>query len=704
MRFSLLIFFCFQFIILTNCAQRQDDKEVDGNLNRLAESGSPYLREHADNPVDWYEWGPEALNKAKAENKPLIISIGYSSCHWCHVMEEESFMDTAVAKLMNENFVSIKIDREERPDIDQIYLHAAQLISGNGGWPLNAFALPDGRPFYAATYFPKQQWILILQQLLAAYRNDKDNLLKQAEALTKGIQSNEVKLSITDSALTYSRKVYQNISAAWQPYLDYKLGGLEGSPKFPMPTIWEFFLQQHYLTGDKKTLRIVTTTLDAMSMGGIFDQLGGGFSRYATDKNWKVPHFEKMLYDNGQLVSLYAHAYQVTKKPLYEEVILKTLDFVNMEMTSPEGGFYSSVNADSDGEEGKYYVWTKPEIQNSLDRKTADLILDYYQVTDSGNWEGKKNILYTKFNKNEFAAKKRISPADFIKILSESQGRLLSLRSKRPHPSIDDKILTSWNALMLKGYVDAYFALGRTEYLQTALTNARFLEKYMLRPGGKLWRNYKDGKTNTDGFLDDYALLARAFIQLYQATFDVHWLATAKSVTAYAIEHFRDAESGMFYYTSDEAENLIARKMELWDNVIPASNSVFAEVLYLLGEYYDLTSYKTISLSMLNRIDDQMITGGPYYANWAHLMGLSTFQPYQVAIVGDQAIEKSKPMLRFYLPTALFMGGTEENLPLLKNKRVDGRTIIYVCRNKICNLPEEDAEMAMQQLKSPTDK
>ncbi len=689
----------FQFFILSNCGLRTNEKESNDDLNRLEKAGSPYLREHADNPVDWYEWSAEALEKAKKENKPLIISIGYSSCHWCHVMERESFMDTTVARIMNENFVSIKIDREERPDIDQIYLSAAQLISGNAGWPLNAFALPDGKPFYAATYFPKEQWIAILQQVIDTYRKDNMNVVKQAEALTKGIQEHEVITIPTDSVRAFNQKTYRDIFAHWQSYLDYESGGLTGSPKFPMPVVWEFFLQNNHLTNNKRALEIVNTTLHEMAKGGVYDPLGGGFARYATDINWKVPHFEKMLYDNGQLVSLYAHAYQVTRDPLFEEVISKTLGFIKTEMTSAEGGFYSSLNADSEGEEGKFYSWTKTEIKNTVDPKAADLFLDYYQVSDSGNWESGKNILHAKMTKAEFAKKNAMTPAECDKIFVDAERILLDARNKRERPSLDDKILVSWNALMLKGYVDAYFAVGNPGYLKVALTNAHFLEKNMMRPGGQLWRNYKDGKASIDAFLDDYALLARAFIYLYQATFDIYWLDKARALTEYAVTHFRDNQSGMFYYTSDESENLIARKMELADNVIPASNSVLAEVIFLLGQYYSLDSYNQIAVSMLNQVTDAIATAGPHYANWASLLGMITYQPYEVAVMGEDALKKSNEMLRYYIPTAIFMGGKTANLPLLENKLVAGRTIIYVCRNKVCKMPEENVKKAMAQLK-----
>lgn len=695
LRIRLLLGFCFLFVLLTHCGRRSGETINQGN--RLANSGSPYLKEHADNPVDWFEWGTEALEKAKTENKPLIISIGYASCHWCHVMEQESFMDTAVARIMNENFVSIKIDREERPDIDQIYLEAAQLFSGNSGWPLNAFALPDGKPFYAATYFPKEQWMSLLQQVTDAYKKENHNVVKQAEALTKHIQENEAANISSNTAAGYQQKDYQNIFSQWQSSFDYQSGGLMGSPKFPMPVVWEFLLQTHYLTNNKKALEIVTTTLNEMAHGGIYDQLGGGFARYATDEHWKVPHFEKMLYDNGQLVSLYAHAYQVTRSPLYAEIVRETLEFIQREMTSPDGGFYASLNADSEGEEGKFYVWTKEEIERALDPKAAELIGDYYQVTASGNWEKEKNILQRKkISIEEFAQHKGMSAVNCAQIMADGEEKLFQIRNKRERPTLDDKILLSWNALMLKGYVDAYLALGNAEYLEAALKNARFLEKNMIRKDGQLWRNYHKGKGSTDAFLEDYALLAKAFIYLYQATFDIHWLETARSITAYAMGHFGGDSGGMFFYTSDTSEDLIVRSKELTDTVMPSSNAVLAEVLYLLGEYFMLDSYIQMSTSMLNQVVPKMATAGPYYSNWGSLLGLITYKPYEVAIVGTNALEKSRKMQQHYLPTAMYMGGEKENLPLLENKLVGQRTVIYVCRNKTCKTPEEDVSRAVE--------
>ena len=692
------IIFCLQFIVIfPNCSQRSSENMI--NKNRLKEASSPYLREHADNPVDWYEWGEEALDKAKKENKPLIISIGYSSCHWCHVMEEESFMDTAVARIMNENFVSIKIDREERPDIDQIYLNASQLISGSAGWPLNAFALPDGRPFYAGTYFPKDSWKKMLHQIVILFKNEYANVEKQADAITKGLQAPPLVPPSSGPTAAHDEQTYLNIFKNFESYLDPESGGLAGAPKFPMPSIWEFLLQYHSTTGDKSALKAVTLTLDGMANGGIYDHLGGGFARYATDKNWKIPHFEKMIYDNGQLVSLYAHAYQLTHNTAYKEIVDKTLEFIKRELTSPEGGFYSSLNADSEGEEGKYYVWTRKEIDSILQGEASALFIAYYQVTDSGNWENGRNILYSKYSKDEFSRQHHGNNIAFRDTIAVAEKRLLGYRENRIHPSRDEKILTSWNALMLNGYLDAYFATGKKDYFDIALKNAVFLEKNMMRKDGRLWRNYNNGKASIDAFLDDYSLLAKAYTHLYEATFDIHWLAQARTLADYAIIHFQDKNSGLFYYTSDESEKLVARQIEIPDNVIPSSNSVLADVLFRLGEYFDEESYTKMSKSMLHQVENALADQGPYYANWAQLLGLFTFQPFEVAIVGDNALEKSGALQNHYMPLALFMGGNKENLPLLKNKIVDGETIIYVCRNKVCKLPVQDVGQALEQLR-----
>ena len=440
--------------------------------NRLSKASSPYLRQHADNPVDWYEWGEEALLKAREENKPLIISVGYAACHWCHVMAHESFSDMGIAEFMNTHFVCIKVDREERPDIDRIYMEAAQLLSGRGGWPLNAFALPDGRPFYAATYFPPDRWLDALHQLSYIYQSDYPRVLQAANTLTEGIRANPFH-GLVD-VKPFTKAEYLTAYETLIRTIDFEFGGFAGAPKFMMPTGLEFLLQYHYLTGDHKALDAVTITLDEMAKGGIYDQIGGGFARYSTDKFWKVPHFEKMLYDNAQLITLYAHAFQLTGTPLYAEIVEQTISFAERELMGAEVGFFASIDADSEHEEGKFYVWTKKEVNSVLDPISSDLVLRFYQVTENGNWEQGINILHYRVDKATFAGENGISEREFDIILHDANKSLLDQRSLRIRPATDDKILTSWNALMISGYANAYKALGNEQYLEGALRTARF--------------------------------------------------------------------------------------------------------------------------------------------------------------------------------------------------------------------------------------
>jgi len=661
-----------------------------GTTNRLGKARSPYLRDHADNPVDWFEWGDEALEKAQREGKPIIVSIGYASCHWCHVMEAETFMDTAVARVMNENFVSIKIDREERPDIDQIYIDAAQLISGNAGWPLNAFALPDGRPFFAATYFPKSQWIRLLKQVAESYSNDEQAIRKQAATVTKGLKTRNEFLQVTDSA-NAGQVPAQVIYGNWYTYLDRQHGGLSGAPKFPMPVIWESLLQHHYLTGDTIALNRAITSLDEMGSGGIYDHLGGGFARYSTDSLWRIPHFEKMLYDNAQLVSVFSHAFQVTGNSRYQEIVYETLEFVRSELTSQDGSFYSSVNADSEGEEGKFYAWSKHEIDNTLDSRTATLIAEVFNVTAAGNWEAGKNVLFRKSHSP------LLTDAE-VQTLNDARKSLLEKRKQRSKPTTDEKVLTSWNALMIEGYLHAYVAFGNTEYLDKARTCAMYLEKDRIAKNGHVWRTKNAGHPSIDGFLDDYAFLAHAFIQLYQCTFDIHFLTVARSIADYALSNFRDTQSDLCFYSLDKSARQIASKIEVSDEVIPSSNSVLAAVLYLLGEYFQEDGYQEKYAKMSRRISEKLADNGPYYANWVRLQEQENMHPYEVAIIGPEAEIKRKLLAQHYLPTSIMLGGNMENLPLLENKLVAGKTMIYVCRDRTCKLPVENVATALAQL------
>ena len=685
-------------VVSTTTSSCQNDSDNFAGENTLNKSSSPYLLEHAHNPVHWHEWGPEALALAKKENKPLIISVGYAACHWCHVMADESFSDTGVAEIMNKFFVCIKVDREERPDIDQIYMNAAQLINGRGGWPLNAFALPDGRPFYAGTYYNKKQWIQLLTQIRTLYERDKVGLEQQAVKLVNGISTQEVITSPSSDKMGFSAEDYQNTFTQWESYVDTDLGGTKNAPKFPLPVGWEYLLQYHHLTGNQQALRWVELTLNEMAKGGIYDQIGGGFARYSTDKRWFAPHFEKMLYDNGQLMSLYSHAYQLTKNPDYKRIIEQTLEFVSREMTDESGGFHSSLNADSEGEEGKFYVWTEAEVLSVLPSDYASFIISYYNVKQEGNWEKGKNILFVSEGLSSFAAKKNISQKDFEKWVDDADSLLLQARRKRIRPTTDDKILTSWNALMLSGYVDAYKALGEEKYLKTAKTNAEFLIKNMVDNQGKILRNYKNGKASIDGFLDDYALLAEALINLYEVSFDKDYLDMAVLITDYAIANFLNESKSMFYYTSASSEILVARKMEISDNVMPSSNSAMAVVLFKLGIIFENDEYSELSIRMLNAVEDKIQTGGPYYAKWAQLLALMTNEIQEIAILGKDYNQYRRQLQANYFPNAIYMGGMQENLPLLKNRLRTDKTQVFICRGKTCGLPHSTPESAIEDL------
>ena len=685
--FFILLSCCF-----TGCKEVPEEEKI--GENRLANASSPYLRGHADNPVDWYEWGPEALNKAKMEDKPIIISVGYASCHWCHVMEKESFMDSSVAEIMNREFVAIKIDREERPDIDKIYMNAAQLLNGSGGWPLNAVALPNGKPFFAGTYFPPEEFKNILNQIAKVYREDKESLVETANALTEGIKSAN---SLGDLGLQkekISKAEYLSVMDSWEQRFDRDKGGYQGEQKFPLPVSWEALLQHYYLTEDDEVLEMVKITLDQMARGGIYDQLGGGFSRYTTDPEWLIPHFEKMLYDNAQLISLYSKAYKVIPSKEYKAVIEESLKFVEQELSNNEGGFYSSLNADTDGEEGKYYVWTLEELRNVLNASELELVTTYYNIEPYGNWEKGKNILFRKSSPEAFANARGRSNSELQDSLEDIRKKLLNERKKRIKPTVDDKSLTSWNALMIDAYLDAYLALGNPEYLESAINVADFLNEKMVNPDNSLWRTYKDGESRINAFLDDYALLSQAYINLYQVTFDINWLRKAESITGYAIENFWDEESNMFFYTSGDHNNLVARNMELDDNVIPSSNSVMAKNLFALGTLIENKEYITMSEEMLGQMYGKAMQEPSFYSNWIAFLGTKTFGAYEIAIVGKDARQKNHQLQKEYLPTAIFMGGEKENLPLLKSKLVVGETLIYVCQNKTCKYPVSLAEEA----------
>ncbi|MGN6196745.1 MAG: thioredoxin domain-containing protein [Ginsengibacter sp.] len=659
--------------------------------NSLINETSPYLLQHANNPVNWFAWNDTTLQKAKDENKMLLISIGYAACHWCHVMEHESFENEEVAKVMNENYICIKVDREERPDVDQVYMNAAYLINGNGGWPLNALAMPDGKPFFAGTYFPKENWINVLNYFTDIFKNDREKLEEQAENLSKGIREIE-EIPMNEQSVSFDKNDLDEMFSLFEKRIDFVYGGTKGAMKFPMPSVWEYLLQYYYFSKNEKTLDAVKITLDHMAKGGIYDHVGGGFSRYATDPRWHVPHFEKMLYDNAQLVGLYSHAFQLTKNNSYQKVVYETLEFVTRELTSLEGGFFSSLDADSEGEEGKFYVWSEKEIKNILG-DDAVFYEEYYGITADGNWEKNKNIPDDNFSKKDFTVNEEI-----VSKLNFLNKKLLTEREKRVRPGTDDKILTSWNALMTKGFIDAYKTFGEEKFLFPAKLNIDFLLQNICGDNNSLFRNYKNGKATIHGFLDDYAFFISALIEYYQISFEEFYLQKANDLTKYVIEHFYDKTSGMFFYTDSDYSNLIARKTEITDNVIPSSNSEIAKNLFLLSLYFDNKDYEEKSLQLIKNVSQDLKNNLNYYSNWAQALILQVFPPVEIAIVGKEWKEKLKEFQKEFLPNVIYSGGDKEGtLSLLENKLVDGKTLIYVCKNKSCLLPVEKAGEAFSQ-------
>ena len=671
--------------------------------NSLIKETSPYLLQHAHNPVDWYAWNSETLELAKKENKLLLISIGYSSCHWCHVMEHESFENKEVAAVMNKYFINIKIDREERPDIDQIYMNAVQLMTGRGGWPLNCIALPDGRPIWGGTYFPKQNWINALEQLANLYKDTPEKAIEYAEKLTEGIKNSDLIIFNNDKA-DFKLSDLDSAVEEWKQYMDFDLGGRRGAPKFPMPNNYSFLLRYGIQSKNQDILNYVNISLTNMSYGGMNDQIGGGFSRYSVDKKWHVPHFEKMLYDNGQLVSLYSKAYQATKNELYKNTVYQTLEFIERELTGKDGAFYSSLDADSTNkkgtlEEGAFYVWDQKELKSLL-KGDFKLFSDYYNVNHYGYWEHDNYVLIRKNTKKVTAENHSISVAELEDKIQNWQKTLLKERDKRERPRLDDKSLTSWNALILKGYIDAYTVFNEQHFLDSAIKNAKFIYTKQLQENGSLNHNYKNGKSTINGYLEDYATVVDAYITLYEATLNEFWLNTAKQLTDYTFDHFYDAERSMFYFTSDEDEDLITRKMEIEDNVIPASNSIMARNLFKLSHYFSNNYYLKTSMQMLNNVKDKTFKYGSGYSNWLQLMCDFTGDYYEIAISGKDAINKLNEINQNYIPNKLIAGSLKKsNIPLMEGRYNDTETLIYICVDGTCKLPVTKTKEALDQLK-----
>jgi len=698
-------FFSLVLAILILSCESQTKKQMSKHTytNSLITETSPYLLQHAHNPIDWYAWNDEALKKAVKENKLLIISIGYASCHWCHVMEHESFEDTTVAKIMNDNFISIKVDREERPDVDQIYMTAVQLMTGSGGWPLNVVALPDGRPIWGGTYFKKDDWIKILNQLEKLYREEPEKAKDYAANLTNGVKQSGL-ISLNTSKKEFSISELQKAVEKWQENLDYKMGGHKGAPKFPIPNNFNFLMQYAHQSDNSKLKNYVNTSLTKMAFGGIYDQVGGGFARYSTDARWHIPHFEKMLYDNGQMLGLYAKAYAATKNELYKSIVYQTADFLERDLSDNTGAFYSSLDADSkdkkgDLVEGAYYVWTKDELKTLL-KTDYDLFADYYNINDYGKWENNSYVLTRTKTDTEFAKTYKLDINDFKSKVKNWQNTLLKTRQKRPKPRLDNKVLTSWNALTLKGYIAAYKTFDDARFLQTALKNAHFIDSIMLKPNGSLLRNYKNGKKTIEAYLEDYVTVADAFIELYQITLDTKWLTRAKQLTDYCFDNFFDDALQMFYFTSHSATGLVAKKIETDDNVIPSSNSVMALNLFKLYHYYSNTKYLETALQMLHNVKKKALAYGAGASNWLTLYNYSLSNYYEIAIVGPKAGEFTKAFNAMYMPNTLIAASlTDSNLPLLESRFSPNETLIYVCVNGACKMPVATIKEALKLIK-----
>jgi uncharacterized protein YyaL (SSP411 family) len=657
--------------------------------NKLINSTSPYLLQHAHNPVAWEEWGAEALERAIKEDKPILVSIGYSSCHWCHVMEHESFENADIAAIMNEHFVCIKVDREERPDIDQIYMEAVQALGINGGWPLNVFLTPQQKPFYGGTYFPPKNWVQLLTQLSKAFQQRREEINQSADELANHLNVNDLQRFSQSTDTKFQVADLDKMFGVLEGKFDNVWGGMDKAPKFVMPSIWLFLLRYYVITKKERALEMVNLTLTKMALAGLYDQIGGGFARYSVDGGWFAPHFEKMMYDNAQLLTLYSEAFAITKNQFYKEKVYETVAWLKREMTHPKGGFFSALDADSEGVEGKFYTWTYQEIKDALDNQ-ADVAIDFYQIEKEGNWEHGQNILIRKETTISAETTKEIKSINLI---------LLSAREKKPRPGLDDKILSSWNAMTISGLVDAYKSFADEQFLNDAEKAMAFIEQNLIVEN-KLYRSFKNKHSFTEGFLEDYAFLIQAYTNLYQATFKEDYLKKAGFWCEYVLKNFYDEKEEYFHFTGKNSERLIARKKELFDNVIPASNSVMARNLFALGTLLDKQEWINTANTMLTKISAIVITEPAYMSNWGILLTETIKGFNEVVIMGKGARTIRKELHGHYQPFSLLMGSDKSSdLPLLRDRSPKkDETLIYVCHHKTCQLPVTSVNDALAQL------
>jgi uncharacterized protein YyaL (SSP411 family) len=673
--------------------------------NRLASETSPYLLQHADNPVNWYPWSEEAFATARSQDKPIFLSIGYSACHWCHVMAHESFEDPDTAALLNEYFICIKVDREERPDLDRIYMAAVQAMTGSGGWPMSVFLTPEGKPFYGGTYFPPEPrhgmpaLAQVLTAIAQAWRMRRAELRAGAESVAQAIERASA-LGAGPGPAELDPATLDAAVAQLAAQFDWAHGGWGTAPKFPQPMVVEFLLQHHCRTGDGEALRVATTTLDAMARGGIYDQIGGGFHRYSVDEGWLVPHFEKMLYDNALLARVYLHAWQLTGSRLYRSIVEETLGYVGREMVGPEGGFYSTQDADSEGKEGKFYVWTTDEIDDVLGEE-AGPFLGAYGVTRQGNFEG-KNVL------------KLVGDLEQRAALGQPRRRLFEARGERVHPSRDEKVLTSWNGLMLAAFAEAARALNRGDYRQIAERSAGFLLSELVHGNGRLLHTWKRrpeqgegaGKARLNGYLEDYAYLVASLLELYQTTFAPRWFTAAQRLADTMIEHFQAPEGG-FFDTSDDHEALITRPRDLQDNAAPSGNAMASTALLKLAGLTGDTRYADLAQQSLAHMQSVIGRYPLSFGQWLQTLSFALSRPREIAIVGDPEAADTQALLRVvqkgYRPfqvVALAASSPQPPaVPLVQDRGlVDGRAAAYVCRGFVCQMPVTEPDELGAQL------
>jgi len=655
------------------------------HTNALIDETSPYLLQHAHNPVEWRSWNQETLDLAKKLDKPILVSIGYSSCHWCHVMERESFEDEEVAAIMNENFICIKVDREERPDVDQYYMNAVQLITGGGGWPLNCFALPNTKPIHGGTYFRKPDWTRLLLKVSEEFTNNRTSLEEFSNKLEKGIaNSNYLPFAELSDDHVWS-DYFLDIDAIWSKRFDLKYGGNQGAPKFPLPNNLDYLMRRAFEQKDASINQFVHLTLKRMCRGGIYDQLGGGFSRYSVDNEWKVPHFEKMLYDNAQLLGLYADAYKQTKDKEYLDVIESTLGWLKREMRDDSGLFYAALDADSEGEEGKYYVWNLPQVQEVLG-EDFDLAKEYYQLNEVGYWEEDKFILIRIGNETSIQSKYSLDENQLEQKIGQIRRRLLNVRSKRIAPGLDSKCLTSWNAMMCTGIFKAYQATGNEEYKEIAISNLDYLLNSNTIP--KLQHSYTNQTWKIDAFLEDYAFLTEACREAYSSTFEMKYADWAMNLAQHVITNFLDKDQGMFVMSSRANEELSSKGMEYYDNVIPSTNSVMYRNMIWLARFYELEQFTSLVESMTPKIANRVANYPSGYSNW--LMGMMDAygNAKELVIIGERCDEYRSELSSNYLPDVLLVGGTSSSEhPLMQERFVKDETLLYLCRNKACLRP-----------------